>query len=151
MKTRGPAPKPTQIKVLQGTYRPDRAPAGEVFPEPPDDLSPPDWLSQPARDKWSELAPTLVGQGLLTVCDLDTLALYCGTFARWREAEETLEREGSTTTAQSGYKQISPHYTIARNSLAELRALGDRLGLNASARSRISTRPETKKEDELLA
>ncbi len=40
MGTRGPAPKPTQLKVLQGTYRLDRA-RGEVFPDPPDDLTPP--------------------------------------------------------------------------------------------------------------
>ena len=149
MGQRGPAPKPTQLKVLQGTYRPDRA-RGEVFPEPPDDLTPPDWLSEPARDKWSELAPILATHGLLTKCDLDTLALYCATWVRWREAEENLDREGSTTTAQSGYQQISPHYTIAKNSLAGLRALADRLGLNPSARTRIEVPPEKRREDDLL-
>lgn len=147
---RGPAPKPTQIKVLEGTYRPDRT-RGEVFPDPPDDLAPPDWLSEPGRNKWSELAPILASQGLLTDCDLDTLALYCTTWVRWKEAEEALQREGMTTTAQSGYQQVSPYYTIASKSQAELRALADRLGLNPSARSRISVQKEGSSEDELLA
>jgi P27 family predicted phage terminase small subunit len=149
MGQRGPAPKPTQTKVLQGTYRPDRAP-GEVFPEPPDDLTPPDWLSEPARDKWSELAPILADQGLLTECDLDILSLYCNTWVRWREADDALQREGMTTTAQSGYQQVSPYYTIASKSQAELRALADRLGLSPSARSRIAIQPKPGKE-ELLA
>lgn len=149
MGQRGPSPKPTQIKVSQATYRPDRA-RGEVLPNPPDDLTPPDWLSEPAREKWSELAPILAAQGLLTECDLDTLALYCATWARWKEAEEALQRDGMTTTAQSGYQQVSPYYTIASKSQAELRALADRLGLNPSARSRIDVK-EVREQDELLA
>ena len=76
MGQRGPAPKPTALKQLEGTFRPDRA-QGEVFPDLPPDLSPPDHLSEPARDKWVELAPILARNGLLTECDLDALALYC--------------------------------------------------------------------------
>ena len=44
----------------------------------------------------------------------------------------------------------APSYTIAKNSLGELRALGDRLGLNPAARSRISV-DTPKKDEELLA
>ena len=150
MGARGPAPKPTALKKLRGTYRPDRAQDGEVFPDPPPDLSSPPWLSERAREKWNQMAPMLVDQGLLTACDLDTLALYCSTWDRWRGAAENLDREGSTTTAQSGYQQISPHYTIAKNSLAELRALADRLGLNPSARTRIGVSPQEQRKDDLL-
>ena len=73
MGQRGPAPKPTQLKVLQGTYRPDRA-RGEILPDTPQDILPPEHLSEPAREKWLELAPMLERNGLLTECDLDTLA-----------------------------------------------------------------------------
>ena len=150
MGQRGPAPKPTQIKVLQGTFRPDRS-HGEVFPDVSSDLSPPDHLSEPAHEKWLELAPVLTRNGLLSECDLDTLALYCETWVRWRTTEEALQREGMTTTAQSGYKQVSPYYTIASKSQAELRALADRLGMNPSARTRIETAPVEKSNDGLLA
>ena len=150
MGQRGPTPEPTQLKVLRGTYRLDRA-RGEVFPSLPDDLRPPDWLSEPAWNKWSNIAPTLATHGLLTECDLDTLAVYCTTWVRWREAEEALDREGSTTTAQSGYQQVSPYYTIASKSLTELRSLADHLGLNPSARTRISVHPERNRTEDLLA
>lgn len=149
MGTRGPAPKPTSVKRTQGTYRPDRARC-EISPAIPFDLSPPVHLSKPAGEKWDELAPALASHGLLTVCDLDTLALYCATWVRWLEAEQSLQREGMTTTAQSGYQQVSPYYTIASKSLAELRALADRLGLNPSARTRIAVNPMSEPTDDLL-
>lgn len=62
----------------------------------------------------------LASNGLLTECDLDTLAVYCSTW---------------TTLAQSGYEQISPCVTIAKNTLAD--RIGDKLGLNPAPRSRI--------------
>jgi phage terminase small subunit len=58
--------KPTQLKMLQGTYRPDRATRGEVCPEPARNIAPPAWLSDPAQDKWNEVAPILSSGGLLT-------------------------------------------------------------------------------------
>ncbi len=65
MGARGPAPKPTQLKILQGTYRPDRANGSEVFPDAPAHLTAPDHLSKGAAlDKWSELAPILSRNGL---------------------------------------------------------------------------------------
>ena len=150
MGQRGPAPKPTQLKVLQGTYRPDRANAGEVFPDAPCSLDAPPLLEGAAEAKWNELAPMLSRNGLLTECDLDTLTLYCQTWARYVEAETKLETEGATTVAKSGYEQVSPWVTIAKNARADLLKLGDRLGLNPSARSRIHANP-AEETDELLA
>jgi P27 family predicted phage terminase small subunit len=147
----GPAPKPTQLKILQGTYRPDRANPGEVFPDPAADIQAPEWLPQDARDKWSELAPILSRNGLLTECDLDTLTLYCQTWARYVEAETRLQTEGSTTTAQSGYQQVSAWVTISKNTRADLLKFGDRLGLNPSSRSRINITPQAEEPDGLLA
>ena len=143
---------PTRIKVLQGTYRPDRANGTEVFPDSPTHLTVPDHLSEGAAiDKWSELAPILSRNGLLTECDLDTLTLYCQTWARYVESEAKLETEGSTTTAQSGYQQVSAWVTISKNTRADLLKLGDRLGLNPSARSRINITPQAEESDGLLA
>ena len=149
MGQRGPAPKPTALKQLEGTFRADRA-QGEIFPQSPQSVFPPEHLSEPAREKWRELAPILSRNGLLTECDLDTLALYCATWVRWQDAETRLQTEGATTTAQSGYRQVSPDFTIASKSAAELRALSDRLGLSPSARGRIHIQPPPE-NDEYLA
>lgn len=149
MGQRGPAPKPTELKVLQGTYRPDRA-RGEVFPDPPPSLDPPAFLNGSAKDKWREFAPMLERNGLLTECDLDTLAVYCQTWARYVEAERQLSIDGATTTARSGYQQVSAWVTIAKNARADLLKLGDRLGLNPASRGRISI-DQRDDGDELLA
>ena len=151
MGSRGPAPTPSRIKQLHGTYRADRANAGEVFPDLPDTLDPPPFLEDIARTKWDELSEKLSRNGLLTECDLDTLTLYCQTWKRWREAEETLATEGTTTVAKTGYQQVSPWVTIAKNVRADLLKLGDRLGLNPSARTRIHATPIGGDEDDLLA
>jgi P27 family predicted phage terminase small subunit len=147
----GRPPKPTALKILQGTYRPDRSNPGEVYPDLPPNLQPPEWLPEDAARKWSALAPILSRNGLLTECDLDTLALYCQTWARWRDAEDALSRDGATTTAQSGYQQVSAWVTIAKQCRADLLRLSDRLGLNPSARARIASVPDDTPDTDLLA
>ena len=150
MSPAGRPKKPANLKVLQGTYRPARTNPGGVFPELTDNLQAPEWLPKEARDKWNQLAPTLQRNGLLTECDLDTLTLYCQTWVRYLEAEDKLQTEGSTTTAASGYTQVSAWVTIAKNARSDLLMFGDRLGLSPSARGRIHTEPMGE-EDEYLA
>jgi P27 family predicted phage terminase small subunit len=121
-----------------------------VFPDTPPSLDPPSFLTELAQAKYHEVAPMLHRNRLLTEADTDTLAVYCQTWARYVEAETRLQTEGATTRAASGYEQVSPWVTIAKNCRADLLKLGDRLGLNPSARGRIAVeRPETR--DELLA
>jgi P27 family predicted phage terminase small subunit len=135
----GPAPKPSTLKKLHGTFRLDRAPEFEAIPNlaSRDQLKAPDWLSERATEKWNELALRLHNQGLLTELDLDTLSLYCTAWSNWRDAEEALLTEGPTTEAQSGYKAVSPHVTRSKNHVSELVKLGSLLGLSPSARIRI--------------
>jgi P27 family predicted phage terminase small subunit len=153
MRQSGPAPKPTSLKKLHGTYRPDRAPESEASPDPasPYQLKAPEWLSERATQKWDELALRLHGLGLLTEIDLDVFAMYCHTWDRWRSSEEQVEKHGAITVAQSGYEAVSPHVTRAKNHLAELMKLSGLLGLSPSARSRVEAVPQTAQRDELLA
>ena len=153
MGERGPAPKPTALKRLHGTYRPDRAPEKEATPHlaSGDQLQAPDWLSQGAREKWEELALRLHSLGVLTEIDLDVFALYCTAWSNWRDAEEAVREHGATTKAQSGYEAVSPHVTRAKNHLSELIKLSNLLGFNPSARTRIELTLPEKSEDELLA
>ena len=153
MGARGPTPTPSIIKERRGTYRPDRAPKNEAAPNlaTGEQLKAPDWLSEGAREKWNELALRLHNQGLLTELDLDTFAAYCTAWANWRDAEESVRREGATTKAQSGYQAVSPHVTRARNHLAEVIKLSGLLGLNPSARTRIEATSEKPEEKGSLA
>jgi len=150
---RGPAPKPSTLKKLHGTFRPDRAPEKEATPNlaSGDQLKAPDWLSQGAREKWEELALLLHSLGLLTEIDLDVFSLYCTAWANWRDAEEAVRKHGATTKAKSGYEAVSPHVTRAKNHLSELIKLSNLLGFSPSARTRITVSPETPEDEGLLA
>ena len=61
---RGRKPKPTALKLLDGT-RADRINHDEPA-MPPASIEPPDWLDETARAYWGDLAPVLQSSGLLT-------------------------------------------------------------------------------------
>ena len=61
---RGRKPKPTSLKLLDGT-RADRINHDEPA-MPPASTEPPDWLDETARAHWGDLAPVLQSSGLLT-------------------------------------------------------------------------------------
>ncbi len=92
MGERGPAPKPTALKVLQGNPGKRALPKGEPRPPAPSPPPAPRWLGEEARREWRRVARALHGAGLLTEADHDALALYCETFASWRRAAR---QEGS--------------------------------------------------------
>ena len=75
------------------------------------------------------------------------LALYCATWARWREAEDPIREHGLVTTPHSGYKQVSAHTTLAKQYRSDLLKLGDRLGLNPSVRVRAADATRTRGSD----
>jgi phage terminase small subunit len=79
---RGRKPKPTALKILDGT-RPDRINRNEPA-MPPASIEPPDWLDERAREHWGELAPVLQSARLLTTGDRQALALLCEAFSRFR-------------------------------------------------------------------
>lgn len=67
-----------------------RAP-GNAEPPPP---HPPSWLTAGARKCWDEIVPRLSERNLLPFVDVNVLARYCALWARWRRAEEFLEKHG---------------------------------------------------------
>ena len=79
---RGRKPKPTALKLLDGT-RADRINRNEPA-MPPASIEPCDWLDEAAREHWGELAPVLPSAGLLTAGDRQALALLCEAFSRFR-------------------------------------------------------------------
>lgn len=82
---RGRKPKPTALKLLEGT-RADRINRDEPT-LPKGDIEPPDWLDDLdgyGIDHWNELAPMLSKAGLLTEGDRPALALLCRAYARLR-------------------------------------------------------------------
>ncbi|MGH9419660.1 MAG: hypothetical protein ACRD3J_06790 [Thermoanaerobaculia bacterium] len=119
----GRPPKPTQVKILEGTFRPDRARPDE--PQPPaGDILKPTFLKKRASELWDEYAPLLEKMGTLTVVDPHVLAEWCQLTAK-------MERN-----------------RVLASERAQRRMLGAELGIGAAARAKAGVTPKAKQGDE---
>ena len=133
----GRRPKPTHLKLLQGN--PGKRPLNANEPKPSAELPPPpDHLSDLAKQEWQRMGEHLVKLGLLTMIDRSAFAAYCVVWTRWVEAEEALTKTGPVVKSPSGYPMLSPFYTVANQSLSQLRAYLTEFGMTPSSRSRTT-------------
>lgn len=94
MGSRGPAPKPTALRLLAGN--PGKRPVNLAEPIPdPSAGNPPDWLGDGARRIWFGLAPRMARARLMGDVDETSLGRYCTILARWIECK-TLVEQGKT-------------------------------------------------------
>lgn len=143
-------PTPTHLHKLAGSFRADRHRTMTLTPGTPPDA--PGWLSSIAKAKWVETAAALAAAGALTALDLDALAAYCECYATWREALETVRREGATFPTRSGLVKRHPAVAIVAQAGRELLAWSDKLGLTPAARQRMRFElPATEEADEFEA
>lgn len=136
MATRGRKPKPTAIKVLEGN--PGKRPLNKFEPAPEKKAPPcPEWLNGEAKAEWERLADKMLNLGTLTEMDMAAFAGYCQSYARWKEAEEFIERHGTIVKTPSGYWQQVPQVSIAQQNLKTMLKFCSEFGLTPSSRSRM--------------
>lgn len=135
MGRRGPKPKPTAIKKFEGN--PGKRPLNNAEPEAPEllQLTPPAWLGEIAKTKFTELAPLLVKMRVLTQIDVDHFALLCDAWQRRHDAQLVLEEEGAYITTEKGFVVQHPAMNALAKSIELIRKLNADFGLNPSARS----------------
>lgn len=90
----GRPPKPTALKVLHGTARPDRVNANEPKPEG-FGKRPPAWLKGRARTHWGRIQPIVEGMRVSTDADPVALALLCDALAQYVQASDVLRTKGN--------------------------------------------------------
>jgi P27 family predicted phage terminase small subunit len=144
---RGPAPKPTSLKLIAGN--PGRRPLAEGEARPkitePDC---PDHLSDDARAEWQRVMPLLVKNFLVTELDSASLALYCQSYGRWKEAERAIDAQrakggdGMLVKAPSGYPIQNPYLAIANRAMEDCYKYLQQFGLSPSARTRVQASPQ---------
>ncbi len=149
MGRRGPAPKPTHLKVLAGN--PGKRPINEDEPKPKP-IAPkcPSWLDKEAKKEWKRVAPELERLGLLTQVDGAALAAYCQAYSRWKQAEEVLSKHGLVFKTPNGYIQQLPQVAIAQKYARIMREFCHEFGLTPSSRSGMKL-PSGGEEDEFEA
>src|SRR5262245_51068611 len=121
MGARGPAAKPTALKVLQGNPGHEALNTREPKPAP---IAPkcPSWLDADAKREWKRVAPELEKLGLLTQVDMVALAGYCQSYSTWKLCQQKLATKGLTFTTDKGYICQRPEVGIGNRALAEVRA-----------------------------
>jgi len=77
---------PTELKLVQGTYRAREARKREARPQRARP-TPPAHLGEVEKTKWKRMSDELFGLGLLTRIDRAALAAYCKAYERWVAAE----------------------------------------------------------------
>ena len=75
--------------------------------------------------------------GVLTEVDMAAFAAYCQSYARWKEAQEHIDSEGSTFETDKGYQQQTPWVGIANTNQKLMLQAASEFGLTPSSRSRI--------------
>ena len=137
MGDRGPAPKPTEIKKQQGTWRADRETPDEV--RPAGTAQCPVWLEPEAQIEWQRLAPELERLGLLTSVDQAAFAAYCSAYARWVAAELMVREEGMTFVTNNGYIQQHPAVGISTRALEQMKGYLQQFGMTPASRARLTS------------
>lgn len=137
MGLRGPAPKPTALKMLNGGAqntlepRPDR-----VAPEMPKHLD------AEAQEQWKSLSSMLLRIGVLTEADQMSLACLCQAWSTMVKAQTKLSETGMLLKTPSGYVQQSPLISIINNCSEVVTKLSREFGLTPAARTRITVNKE---------
>lgn len=141
MGRRGPPPKPTALKILNGNAGKHRLDGREPQPAVGTPHCP-EWMSEEARRVWKRLVPQLRAMKVLTLVDADALAIYCHTYARWRDAEDFISKHGTVYPIRDDHGRVKcmlqfPQVSIARNLLLVLRAYQQEFGMSPAARARV--------------
>ena len=140
MGKRGPAPKPTAIKKLQGNAGRRELNEDEpkydtpkVLPDPPDALV----GDKYARKEWKVLGEILLKVGVLTEGDYNALTVYCKLYSRWYQAEQKIREKGLTTLSAMGGEVVRPEVKIAQDTAKLMKEYLKEFGLTPASRSAI--------------
>lgn len=147
--------KPTNLHLLEGTYRKGRhgtndEPQPEVLKD--DLLEPPEWLRSDAKEEWAKEAPKAVALGTLTESDISSFAHLCVEQANLKFAYKMVEVRNKAVLEKSkgswlfpsieqtlqGNVIQNPYVSIYNQALDKLLKLWAEFGMTPSSRTRIN-------------
>lgn len=94
MGLRGPQPKPSEIRLLEGV-KTSRVKSTEPKPKKVSSIpQPPDWMCDTAKKYWIRAVDVLSEMRVLTEADLILLERYCDFLADWKHCRDFLKEKG---------------------------------------------------------
>lgn len=146
MGLRGPQPKPTRLKVLQGN--PGKRRLNDAEPEPieGDIFQPADIAADAmAREEWGRIVPMLQSLGIAGQQDYLILADICRVHSRRAMAQAKVKELGPMIRGPKG-PIMNPFIRLAQHCERDLRQMYRSVGLDPAGRSAL--RVETPKKHE---
>lgn len=138
MKTPGPPPTPTALKLLRGN--PGKRRLSEDEPETKVEIPTcPGHLSSISKKEWRRVTKELQVLGLVSKVDRAALGGYCDAYGRWAEAAKQLQEFGLIFRSPNGYPMPSPYLAILTTALDQMRAFLTEFGMTPASRTRVRT------------
>lgn len=140
--------KPTSLKVIEGNRGKRKLNKQEPDPEYLEDLSPPEWLPEPAKAVWNDIVPHLRLARMLSTVDVPMLSKGCVAIAQYRHATrmlgEQLVIEGGQATEGEPPKAAQLNQWMVAQSMAFKQAMAVfmQFGMSPAARTRIAIQPQ---------
>ena len=139
MGLRGPAPKATNMRILEGN--PSRRPFNDEEPQPDPGAKCPYWVTTGAREIWEEIAPILEGCGVLTEADSVMFAAWCDAVANYKAVSIEIENSALSLANSDdpvyAEKQVKCLIASQRNFAELMVKFGTKFGLSPGDRSAI--------------
>lgn len=141
MRKRGPAPKPTAVRLLEGN--PGRLKINENEPKPRsyETYEPPSDLSEDGVIIWKHLSKELGRMGLLTIIDLEPFHRYVKLLCEYREVDRLIQGKYMLPVRREDgsikFMMQNPMLSIRNKMVAELNRAEQQFGMTPSARARM--------------
>lgn len=146
MGKRGPAPKPTKVKELQGN--PGKRQTNKREPKPKRGAMLPSELNATAAKFIKRMRPVLDDTGILTDADIPALEMMANHYALAWRAAQVVDEQGLIVIDAFGSTHKHPMLQVMKDNSALLRAYMGEFGMTPSSRTRLQV-PEKQEVDEL--
>jgi P27 family predicted phage terminase small subunit len=139
---KGPPPKPTALKLLDGN--PGQRPLNQLEPtlEVAEPVCP-EHLDEIARREWKQVVPILMKMRVLTEGDGAMLGIWCQTYSTLIDLQGRIAKTGTLyTTKKGGFVQTNPLFLQMLKCVNVIAKISAEFGLTPSARVRLHAAPE---------
>jgi P27 family predicted phage terminase small subunit len=111
-------------------------------------LKVPAWLTDEARKVWRKTIKDMEEFDVLDKVDEDVLGAYCDAVAKYQQANDLIEQNGSIEINAQGNTVVSAHVKLAQSYGRMILAYSNKLGLNADSRARLAKKQADNEDDE---
>ncbi len=150
MGKRGPKPKPTALRVFEGTRVQRPSGRGDEPTPPASNSTAPAWLGEHGKREWDRVVPLLGGVGCFTDVDYTAMALYCRCLDDYHQCLATVKASGITCEGSNNNVIVHPAYRAQCMAVSLMVKLGAPFGINGPAgRVGLSGAPQDPGIDDL--